>query len=542
MKRFCFVLAALVFVLESFAQNGNPLTVAEKSNYTSTSTYSDVMNFIGVVKRHSTNIRVENLATTTEGRDIPLLIVGNPVPKKPTDIGNRIAVYIQANIHAGEVEGKEATLMYVRDLLKNTNTEIFKNVVLLVCPIFNADGNERISTANRTNQNGPVNGVGVRHNSLYLDLNRDAMKVESHEIQGVISNVLNKWNPAIVMDCHTTNGSYHQEPVTFTWMMNPNGDRTLINYMRDRLMPQVSQTLGDKYNTLNCFYGEFVDQKDYDLGWVSYASEPRYFSNYVGLRNILGILNENYVYADFKSRVLGCYNLISSLMDYASSHKLEIMQLISDANNRNFNLGTQTNLVDSFAITYKGVPTPNEVTILTYEAEAYTDENGRERFRKTNRKRTVTIPYIADYVPTSSIAYPFAYILRVSDPAINSVLKIHGIAVDKLTDSVSIAVERFDIDSLIPELRLNQGHYTDKIYGKYTTVNMRFDAGALVIKTSQKFGRLAAYLLEPQSDDGLVYWNYFDRYLVPQWGPNYYPVPVYRIDNPVDLPLSKVDF
>ena len=163
MKRFCFVLAALVFVLESFAQNGNPLTVAEKSNYTSTSTYSDVMNFLGVVKRHSTNIRVENLATTTEGRDIPLLIVGNPVPKKPTDIGNRIAVYIQANIHAGEVEGKEATLMYVRDLLKNTNTEIFKNVVLLVCPIFNADGNERISTANRTNQNGPVNGVGVRH-------------------------------------------------------------------------------------------------------------------------------------------------------------------------------------------------------------------------------------------------------------------------------------------------------------------------------------------------------------------------------------------
>jgi len=133
--------------------------------------------------------------------------------------------------------------MFVRDLLKVPNHPLFKNVVLLVCPILNADGNEQISKKNRTNQNGPVNGVGVRHNGQMLDLNRDAMKLESPEMLGVVTNVLNRWDPAIVMDCHTTNGSFHQEPVTFTWMMNPNGSRELINYMRDKMMPWISNQL-----------------------------------------------------------------------------------------------------------------------------------------------------------------------------------------------------------------------------------------------------------------------------------------------------------
>ncbi len=164
------------------------------------------------------------------------------MPESPDNLVNdkRIVIYVQANIHAGEVEGKEASLMFARDLLKDKNPEILKNVVLLICPIFNADGNEKISTPNRTNQNGPVNGVGVRYNGQFLDLNRDAMKAESPEVRGVISNVFNRWDPAVFMDCHTTNGSYHVEPVTFTWMVNPNGDNSLITYMRDKMIPEMS--------------------------------------------------------------------------------------------------------------------------------------------------------------------------------------------------------------------------------------------------------------------------------------------------------------
>ncbi len=524
-KRIVLISFLTLFVSTVFAQN-KPLTTAENSNYTLTSYHSEVLSFVKELQQNSKFVKVETIAKTHEGRDIPLMIVGNPLPKNPLEIGGRVVVYIQANIHSGEVEGKEASLMFVRDLVAKKDNEIFKNVVLLVCPNLNADGNDKMSNKNRTNQNGP-SAVGVRHNALMLDLNRDAMKLESNEMQGVLENVINRWDPAVIMDCHTTNGSYHQEPVTFTWMMNPNGDRNLINYMRDKMMPAVSSILLNDYGTLNCFYGEFIDQKNYEQGWISYASEPRYFSNYLGLRNRFSILNENYVYADYKSRVLGCYNLIASLVDYSSANKDELKRLIDIADSKTMQLGLSA--VDSFAIKYTGVPTPEKVTILTYEAEVYKDDNGRERFRKTDRKRTVTVPYIADYVPTQSISYPYAYILKINDPEVNQVLKMHGVKVEYLKDSITLEVEQFNIDSLKPETRLNQGHYTNNVYGKFVTTKVKFDKGSIVVKPSQKLGRVAAYLLEPQSDDGLLVWNYLDKYLVPQWGWYYYPVPVYRV-------------
>ncbi|OFX84416.1 MAG: hypothetical protein A2W99_01460 [Bacteroidetes bacterium GWF2_33_16] len=534
-KRITFFISFILYCNALFAQFDFK-TIAEESEFQSTSRHEDVIRFIEQLKNASPYIKVENIATTTEGREIPLLIVGNPLPNSPAEMVNdsRVVVYIQANIHSGEVEGKEASLMFVRDLLKNKNKDILRDVILLVCPNLNADGNERISTQNRTNQNGPA-GVGVRYNSLFLDLNRDAMKVDSEEMHGVISNVLNRWDPSVILDCHTTNGSYHQEPVTFTWIMNPNGDRNLINYMRDKMMPQVSKILLDEYKTLNCFYGEFIDQRNYEQGWISYAAEPRYFSNYVGVRNRLGILNENYVYADYKSRVEGCYNLIQSLLDYSSKNKKEIKELVYQADQKMLTKGSDLAGTDLFALTYNGQPTPEKVTILTYEAEPYTDQNGRERFKKTDRKRTVTVPYIADYYPVESIKYPYAYILGIDDPRIMENLKIHGIQIERLADSVTLDIEKFEIEELKPAQRLNQGHYTNSVKGKYVKEIMHFKKGKYIIKTSQKLGNLAVYLLEPQSDDGLLLWNFFDRYLVPQWGRGYYAYPVYRVQNPIGL-------
>ena len=152
-------------------------------------------------------------------------------------------VYIQANIHAGEVEGKEASLMLLRDLLHTEYSKILRDVVVLIVPILNADGNDQINAKNRPNQNGPINGVGVRHNGQNLDLNRDAMKLETPELRGVVKNILNRWDPAVVVDCHTTNGSYHEEAVTFSWIMNPNSDAELKDFMRDEMMPDIQDRL-----------------------------------------------------------------------------------------------------------------------------------------------------------------------------------------------------------------------------------------------------------------------------------------------------------
>ncbi len=512
------------------------VTTAENSNYQSTSTYNDVMSFIDELALQSPYARLESFATSVEGREIPLLIIGNPLPAGPEDLENddRIVVYLQGNIHAGEIEGKEATQMIARDLLKDPESEIMKNVVVLINPILNADGNEKFSTKNRTNQNGPES-VGIRYNGQNLDLNRDAMKLETPEIRGLVENVLNKWDPSVSVDCHTTNGSYHEEPTTFVWMMNPNCDRSLINFMRDEMMPKVHRTLWDKYDVENVFYGEFVDRMDYSKGWISYAAEPRFLVNYIGVRNRLAILNENYVYADFKTRVNASYHLLLTILEYASKNKKGIKQLLAEADKLTVSREMNPIVSDSFALKYKGQPTPEKITIKAIEADTIPGMKGYWRFRQSDRKVSMTIDYIADYFPTESSRFPYAYILTVQDPDVVELLKAHGIELEQLSDSVKLNVERFKTSKLEGAKRLFQGHYTNKIKGDYIVEEKTFAPGDYVIRTGQKLRWLIAYLMEPRSDDGLLFWNFLDRYLVPQWGGGFYPYPVCRVMEKTEL-------
>jgi hypothetical protein len=506
-------------------------TTAEKSGFNSTSDYNDVMTFIDQLKKSSKFIRVESIAQSAEGHAVPLLIIGNPLPKSSEQMtgDDRIVIYVQANIHAGEVEGKEATLMFARDLLSEKNPELLKHVVFLICPLFNPDGNER------TNQNGPLNGVGVRYNGQMLDLNRDAMKAESPEVQGVIKNIFNAWDPAVFMDCHTTDGSFHVEPVTFIWMVNPDGNASLIQYMRQKMIPEISKDLINKYKTENCLYGEFFDLMNPGKGWLYEAAEPRYLTNYYGLRNRLSILDENYVHADFKSRVEGCFNLIKSLADYAFAHYAEIKKMLKDTDLETIQRGLNPSVEDSFAIEYKVRPVEEKVTIKTFEAEPSSEPNIWPPFKKTDRQVTVTVPYFIDYYPVRSVRFPFAWMLTINDKEVIDLLRLQGIKIERLTEPAKCIAERFEITNLKAATSLNQGHYLNTITGRYINETMDFPAGTIIVRTSQPLANLAAYLLEPESNDGLLTWNFLDKYLVPQWGTGYNQYPVYRVINPFEF-------
>jgi dipeptidyl-peptidase-4 len=537
-----FILTGLMMMMITVHGQDKLLTVAEKTNFESTSKNEDIIAFIDQLKSTSKNISTEKIFTSAEGYEVPLIIIADPLPvikdNKYVKDG-RTVVYIQANIHAGEVEGKEATLMLARDILSKKNEEIFKNIVLLICPNFNPDGNQKISTANRKSQNGPKNGVGVRYNGQMLDINRDALKAESPEMEALLTNVLNKWDPEVFVDCHTTNGSYHEEPVTFTWMMNANTDRMLVNFMRDKMMPAVSQILNKKYSTENCFYGEFKDLMRPEKGWESYAFEPRYLTNYIGLRNRLSILNENYVYADFKTRVYGCYNLLWSILDYASANSKAINDLIDSSDAKMILRGIDPIKTDSFAVSFECKPTPEKITIRAFEVDSGYNENSYMPYFKTDRKRTVTVSYFADYFPKTNVKFPYAYIINTIDKDCIDLLLLHGIKVEKLKDSCTLNVESFVITDLKPSPRLNQGHYTNTMTGS-TKMEMRFfKAGTYIVRTAQPLANIAAYLLEPQLEDGMVYWNYFDKYLVPQWGNRYNAYPVYKLLEKTELKLAE---
>ena len=519
-----------------------PLTVAEKSGYKSTSTYSEVMDFIKEVTTRESAAAVEYLASTAFGKKLPLVIVADPMPGNPEELknDNRVVVYIQANIHAGEVEGKEASLMLLRDLLHTKYSRILKDAVVLITPILNADGNDWISTENRPRQNGPENGVGTRHNGQNLDLNRDSMKLESPEIRGVVQNILNRWDPAVFVDCHTTNGSYHEEPVTFSWSINPNSDAVLRHFMRDEMMPDIQERLLKTYQTENCFYGNFVDNMKPEKGWIFHAASPRYITNYIGLRNRLAILNENYVYADYKSRVLGAYHLLKSILDYSAENRDLIKAAVGAADLRTIEKGNNP-AGHKIALDYMPAPTPQKVTIKSFVVEEYTDQNGRNRYRPTDQKRTVTVPYLADYVATSETDLPFAYILSHPDEGVLENLNMHGIIIEKLREKTDLEVEQFKINKIIGEAMLNQGHRNTSIEGEFETVKKSFPKGTFFVRTGQALGNLAAYLLEPETDDGLLKWNFFDKYLAPQWGGDYHPYPVYKLMKKIELTVEGND-
>jgi hypothetical protein len=524
-------------VLAFSNQQEKPLTKAEASEYKATSLYADVMDFIQRLQKKSLRIRVETLGVSAEGRKIPLLIIGNPVPSSPQDLvyDDRMVVYIQANIHAGEVEGKEAALMLARDLTLSDNPSYLDEIVVLIAPIFNPDGNEKISPNNRRNQVGPEQGVGIRTNGLGLDLNRDGMKLESPEVLGLVQNVMLRWDPAVLLDSHTHNGSYHEEVVTWVWSLNPNGDTSLIRYMSDQVRPGINRILMEKYNTLCIPHGDFMDFREPEKGWRPLEPQPRYLSNYFGLRNRLGILNENYPYADFKTRVIGAYNLFHSLLEYCQGHKDEITRLIQEADTRMVQNGLEPGDESQFGVEYDVRPIKDKITVHGYVMEPYQTESGRMRVRRTEKTQTYTMPFFAEFFAKRSVKLPFGYLIPIPVPEVEAKLRQHGILVEKLTQPMKLAAESFKVTELKGQERPYQGHRLNSVKGEYAEEEMEFPAGTLFIPMAQSLGKVAAYLLEPESDDGLLVWNFFDRNLVPQWGRGQQVYPVYKLLQPTPL-------
>lgn len=302
------------------------------------------------------------------------------------------------------------------------------------------------------------------------------------------------------------------------------------------MMPWVNKTLKEKYHTLSIPYGNFMDFKDPEKGWQPAGPQCRYITNYIGLRNRMALLLENYAYADYRTRVLGNYFFLRAVLDYCYFYNTEIQHLIQTADQRMIEKGTNPNASDIFVTSYDLKSLQEPITILGWEMEPNPEPRVYPRYRKTEIERTYRVPYYCDYIPKASIPFPFAYLLTVNDANIISNLHQHGILVEKLTAPVTIDVESFKITEVKGSERLYQGHRMNTIEGEYATETKDFAAGTILVRMGQPLGNLAAYLLEAESDDGLLVWNYFDKYIIPQWRQEPQAYPVYRLLKPAILP------
>src|SRR5262245_8952607 len=409
---------------------------AEQTNYEETSRYEVVIRFIGELQKSTDKLRVESFGKTEEGRDLPLMIFADPPIAQPREarVTGKPVVFIQANIHAGEVEGKEASLHLARRIATGDLRPLRNNLIILIAPIYNADGNEKINSNNRTAQNGPIGGVGVRENAKGFDLNRDYMKLETPEANALIS-LFNRWDPHLTVDLHTTNGSYHGYHLTYAPTLNPNADARLIAFERNKMLPAITRATLKHPKFRIYYYGNFATKERMDreiipfeaqrsgreaqpVGkpetkiWRTFDHRPRFGNNYCGLRNRLTILSEAYSYLDFKGRVAVTEAFVEEIFKYSALHADELTALIKRVDD-----DAIRGRVAQQGVEFELKPMDKPASILVGEVEKV--KNPRSGKMMTvmieNKFAPTPMPDYGVFSATKSITLPRAYLFRNED-------------------------------------------------------------------------------------------------------------------------------
>jgi hypothetical protein len=495
------------------------LTIAEKSGFKATARHAEVMEFCEALARRSPRVRLTELGKSGEGRKLPLLVLADPPVSTPEEAARngKLVVFAMANIHAGEVDGKEALLMLARELSTPGDRQLLEHLVIVLAPIFNADGNERISRDHRRGQFGPEEGVGIRENAAGLDLNRDYVKVDSPEVRALI-RFFNRWDPVVFIDCHTTNGSHHRYTITYEGPVCPAGDRRVITLVRDELLPEVGRRLEKRSGYRSFYYGNFA--AGHDL-WETVPAIPRYGTHYFGLRNRIGILSESYSYAPYHDRILATRDFVRLIFEYAAENRKKIAGLLRDAREAT---------PDVVAVRHRMTPLPAPVTVLGFEEEK---KDGRTV--ATARPRDYTARYLGVAESTLSVRRPDAYLFPASCAPVTENLRRHGIAVEELREEATVDVEIYRIDKA-----RKTGTYQKRplvaVEATARKEERRLPAGTILVRTSQPLGSLAAYLLEPQAEDGLCAWGFFEEAV--QEGKDY---PVLRLPAKAALKTRPLD-
>ncbi|VAV82961.1 hypothetical protein MNBD_BACTEROID02-247, partial [hydrothermal vent metagenome] len=263
----------------------NLITIPEKSNYQKTSTYADVMHFIEVIKSKSDLVHLEFMGKSKEGKDIPLIVMAKPKissPKEAKDSGKPI-MYVQGNIHAGEVEGKEVLQQLMRDILLGKKKHLLDNQIIIFAPIYNTDSNDKMEKGRRPSQEDSPVEVGIRANSQGLDLNRDGIKMEAIETQGLIQNVLLKWDPEMLVDLHTTNGTWHGYGVTYAPSYHYAGEKAPYDFTWNTMLPSIVKSIDKNYGVKLGPYGGYSLRQGWPTKTIyTYNHHPRYIVNQMG--------------------------------------------------------------------------------------------------------------------------------------------------------------------------------------------------------------------------------------------------------------------
>jgi hypothetical protein len=554
---------------------GWPRTRAERTNYRETSSYQDVIDFLDSLQaKAGDRMWIGSMGRTIEGRELPFVVLSRPLVTTPAEAKRlrRPVVYIQGNIHSGEVEGKEALQSYMRDVLAKTGPSVLDSVVFIALPNYNADGNEKLrpQAQARSSQNGPEM-VGTRPNASGLNLNRDYMKAETPETRASLA-LFTEWDPDMYVDLHTSNGSPHGYALTYAPSLNPAGALPYATfgaaYTRDSLLPIIRRRMRTRHNFETFDYGNFAADPagrggaapagaagrgaggrgtaaDTAAGrggaaggrgapggrggggggggmldtlpgaWRTYEHTGRFGSNYYAMRGRLAILSEAYSHDPFERRIKSTYAFVQEILAIVAEKRVSILAA-AERSDRNLASGKLTGadvpIRSRFTTKPFKAPLLHEVVVrLPGDTTRYEAGIGAG-IKRTGRIKSTTLTIIDRFEPTLTIKAPHAYIIPGigTDSAIG-LLRAHGIVVERLRSAWKGPGEVFTVDSAIKARGAFEGHMEMRLEGRWRTETVDAPAGSYIVRTAQPLGVLSVVMLEAQSDDGLVDWNFLDH-------------------------------
>lgn len=510
------VIAALLlgaaFAPTAVATSPPPLsTVAERSGFLQTGRYDEVIALCGAfATAHPDAVRCETFGATPEGRPMKLLVATTSGARTPAQARERglPVLLVQGGIHAGEIDGKDAGFLLLRQLLDGQAARgALDKVVLLFVPVFNVDGHERFGRWNRPNQRGPEE-MGWRTTAQNYNLNRDYVKADAPEMQAML-RLVDAWDPVVAMDLHVTDGAKFEHDVSIQVEPVHAGDAALQargKALRDALLARLSA----QGSLPLPFYPSFVESDDPASGFVDSVPPPRFSHGYFQLRNRFGILVETHSWKDYPTRVRITRNTVLGLVELAAAQGRDWVATARAADGRAARLGgTQVPLA------YEAT---DQVRTIAFRGYAYTrtpsEISGATMTRYDEAVPQVWRVPLRDQIrPSLLVRAPRAgYLVPVAfAPWVEPKLALHGIAYRRVTGPLAQApVESWRATATAFGAAPVETHQRLDAKGAWAPDRRDLAAGALFVPVDQPRARLAMALLEPQAPDSLLAWGAFN--------------------------------
>ena len=492
-------------------------TVAEKSGFQKTGRTDEVAHLCAeYAKRWPQQVRVVEYGRSAEGRPMLALLASRADPRAVP------LLMIQAGIHPGESDGKDAGFIALRELLNDEAAPgALDQMALLFVPAFNVDGHERFGRWNRPNQRGPEE-TGWRTTAQNLNLNRDYTKADAPEMQALL-RMVSRCDPLICADLHVTNGADFEPDVSIQVEPINQGDPKLFHAGRqlrdgliDRLVAEGSLPLP--------FYPDLARTDDPTSGFVLSVYSPRFSTGYFPARNRFSVLVETHSWKDYATRVRVTRNTIVGLAQLVARHGTEWRKAAERADHDAAHLaGSEVPLDYSSGWRETGrntdEPASDEGQMIDFRGYAY----ARRHSPISGTLVTVydptapqiwRVPLRDQVTPSLMATVPRGYIVPPAcAAALGAKLELHGIHFKRLDGAIANAtVDTFRASRVTFSQVPFEGRFRATLEGAWASETLDIAEGSLVVPTAQPLARLIVALFEPQAPDSFAAWGFFNAH------------------------------